>query len=176
MKSLLLSVLIICTATPIYTQTNSSAYTELGRKFCKTLLLRDAELVEYKGRCPGLGGYQLLVNQEDSSFDLAVLTPTGTETSLNLWDPVRHTSSSLGPKAEWRLKTEAGKSTPIGLIVRYNFEEKESPTRKASFLIVIKLTEKEICVTDKINQGPNANEEARRRADLSANKACLKTN
>jgi hypothetical protein len=174
LRILFLCLVIICSVASTQAQTNTSAYTDLDRKFCRTLLLRDAELIEYEGRCSGLGGYKLLVTQEDTSHDLSVVTPKGEKNSLNLWNPASQASSSLGPKAEWRLKTEAGKSTPVALIVRYNFAETNSPNKKASFLVVVKITPKEICVTDKINSGSNANEEARRSADMSATQPCFK--
>ena len=173
MKSLFLCGLIICSASVTTAQTNTSGYTDLDRKFCRTIVSRSAEMIEYEGRCPGLGGYKLLVNQEDVSYDLTLVTPKGSEHPLKLWNPDSYTSSSFGPKAEWRLKTEGGKSTPVALIVRYNIEDAKRSNKKESFLVVIKIAQNEICVTDKINSGPNANEEARRSADISATKPCL---
>ena len=43
-----------------------------------------------------------------------------------------------------------------------------------SYLAVTKITPTEICVTDKILSGANANEDARRAADTAATKPCLK--
>jgi hypothetical protein len=173
LRVLFLCLVIIFAVTPALAQANTTAYTDLGRKFCRTLLLRDAELIEYQGSCPGHGGYKLLVIQEDTSHDLTVVTPKGTKHPLNLWDPDSQASSGLGPKAEWRLKTEGRTSTPVALIVRYNTEETQT-FRKRSFLVIVKITAKEICVTEKIDSGPNANEQARRSADLSPTQPCLK--
>ncbi|HEX2268493.1 MAG TPA: hypothetical protein VHH35_03120, partial [Pyrinomonadaceae bacterium] len=61
------------------------------------------------------------------------------------------------------------------LIIRYNAnEDPESPNKQSSYLAVTKITASEICVTDKIMPGANANEEARRAADAAATKPCLK--
>ena len=64
---------------------------------------------------------------------------------------------------------------PIGLILRYNAsEDPEHPDRTTSYLVVAKITRNEICVTDKIAPGANANADARRAADTATNKPCLK--
>jgi hypothetical protein len=81
----------------------------------------------------------------------------------------------VGPKAEWRLVTQNRKLVPVALIVRYNAsEDPESPNKITSYLAVAKITQIEICVTDKISPGPNANEDARRAADAASTKPCLK--
>ena len=69
------------------------------------------------------------------------------------------------------------KLVPVALIIRYNAnEDPESPNKQTSYLAVTKITDSEICVTDKISPGANANEDARRAADAAVNKPCLKKN
>ena len=83
--------------------------------------------------------------------------------------------SSLGPKAEWRMALQNRKLKPVALILRYNAnEDPESSTKVTSYLAVAKITPTEVCVTDKISPGPNANEDARRAADAASTKPCLK--
>jgi hypothetical protein len=61
------------------------------------------------------------------------------------------------------------------LIVRVNASEnQEDPNKKSSYLAVAKITPQQVCVTDKIAPGATANEEARRAADASSSKPCLK--
>jgi hypothetical protein len=57
--------------------------------------------------------------------------------------------------------------------VRFNASENpEHPEKTTSYLVVSKITAKQICVTDVIKPQANANELARRLADQSGNKAC----
>jgi len=152
-----------------------SAYTNLDAKFCKTLKSTAEEAGSYVGRCPGTSGYTLLVEEGDLRQNITVVTPQKSKHSLDLWTVVSPAFSSLGPKAEWRLTTQNRKTTPTALIVRYNASEDSSkPEKTTSYLAVIKITPKEICVTDKVSPGPKANEDARRLADESATKPCLK--
>ena len=156
-------------------QTPTSTYTNLGEKFCRTLKSSDAEGGEYVGRCPGIAGFTLLVTEGDLRQNVTVVTPKGAKHSLELWSVVSSAFSSLGPKAEWRVKRVKNKTTPTALIVRYNASENpDKPEQTTSYLAVIKITTTEICVTDKVSPGARANEEARKLADESATKPCLK--
>ena len=104
-----------------------------------------------------------------------MFTPQGKEHSLDLWSVVSGGFSSLGPKAEWRIATQKRKSVPVALILRYNASENpEAPDKRTSYLAVAKITATEICVVEKISPGPTANEDARRSADASSTKPCLK--
>jgi len=156
-------------------QTPTSTYTNLGEKYCRTLKSSDAEGGEYLGRCAGVAGYTLLVTEGDLRQNITVVTPKGAKHSLELWSVVSSAFSSLGAKAEWRVKKAKNKITPTALIVRYNASENpEKPDQTASYLAVIKITTTEICVTDKVSPGAKANEDARKLADESATKPCLK--
>ena len=147
-------------------------YTTLAEKQCRKLKSTGDD---YLGRCPGVGGYSLLVAEGDLRQNILVVTPKGERHSLELWSVVSPAFSSLGPKAEWRVVTQSRKTIPAALIVRYNAsEDPEKPDKQTSYLVVAKITATEVCVTDKIGPGPKANEEARRLADEAANKPCLK--
>jgi hypothetical protein len=156
-------------------QTSSSVYTPLSEKQCRTIKSTAAEGGEYEGRCRGTAGYTLIVTEGDLRQNVTVVTPKGAEHSLELWDVISGGLSSVGPKAEWRVAKQNGKIAPIALIIRYNAnEDPESPNKRSSYLAVTKITPSEICVTDKILPGANANEAARRAADAAATKPCLK--
>ncbi len=156
-------------------QTIRSVYTNLGEKQCRTIKSSAEEAGEYLGRCPGIAGYSLLVAEGDLRQNITVVTPKKTEHSLDLWSVVSPAFSSLGPKAEWRVTTQKNKVVPVALIVRYNASENsENPDKTTSYLAVIKITSSDICVTDKVSPNPKANEDARRLADQSATKPCLK--
>jgi hypothetical protein len=157
-------------------QTNTSVYTPLNTKQCRTLKSESSEGGDYLGRCPGTSGYVLLVEEGDLRQNITVVTPRGAKHSLELWQVVSGAFSNLGPKAEWRMSRQNGKLVPVALIVRYiASEDPENSNKTTSYLAVAKITAQEICITDKISPGATANEDARRAADTATTKACLKT-
>jgi hypothetical protein len=156
-------------------QANRSFYTPLGDKACRTTKSAEEGDDGYEARCRGAAGYSLLLSEGDLRQNITVITPQGVKHSLDLWSVVSGGFSSVGPKAEWRLAMQNGKLTPVGLIVRCNAsEDPDNPDKRTSYLAVAKITLSEICVTDKIFSGPKANEDARRAADASTTKPCLK--
>lgn len=156
-------------------QTNSSVYTPLAEKQCRTIKSPDSQTGDYEGRCRGVGGYTLIVTEGDLRQNVTIVTPAGAKHSLELWDVISGGFSSVGPKAEWRMAKQKGKLAPVALIIRYNSnDDPESPNKQSSYLAVTKITGSEICVTDKIMPGPKANEDARAAADAAVNKPCLK--
>lgn len=151
----------------------TSIYTALEGATCKTIESSEEGTGWYKGRCKGLSGYDLLVMEGDIRQTITVLDPKQKEFPLELWNTVSSGFSSLGTKAEWRVKKQANKTLPLALIVRFNASENpEHPEKTTSYLVVSKITAKQICVTDVIKPQANANELARRLADQSGNKAC----
>jgi hypothetical protein len=167
-------ILLLLAVTAMF-QANSSVYTPLAEKQCKTVKGPDSQTGDYEGRCRGVAGYSLIVTEGDLRQNVIVVTPQGAKHSLELWDVISGGFSSVGAKAEWRMSKQNGKLAPVALIIRYNAnDDPESPNKQSSYLAVTKITASEICVTDKIMPGPNANEDARRAADASAGKPCLK--
>jgi len=163
--------LLICTTTAT-AQANRSVYTPLGDKDCKTIKSAEAGDEGYEARCRGTAGYTLLLSEGDLRQNITIITPQGKQHSLDLWTVISGGFSSLGPKAEWRLDKA---SAPVALILRYNAsEDPDKPDKRTSYLAVTKITPTEICVTEKISPGPTANEDARRAADASSTKPCLK--
>lgn len=150
---------------------NRSLYTSLEAKQCRTIKTETTGAGDYEGRCRGVYGYSLLLLEGDLRQNVIVVTPKGARHSLDLWDVVSGGFSYVGPRAEWRIK-----KSPVALILRYNAsEDPEHPNRKTSYLVVVKITRDEICVTDKISGGAKANTAARSAADNAATKPCLKT-
>ena len=167
-------MLLACVATAV-AQSNRSVYTPIGDKQCRTLKSAEAGDDGFEARCRGTAGYSLILSEGDLRQNLTVITPKGTEHSLELWSIVSSGFSSVGPKVEWRLTTRNGKTAPVALIIRYNAsEDAEAPNKLMSYLAVAKITANEICVTEKISPGPKANEDARRAADAATSKPCLK--
>ena len=153
-----------------------SVYSDLAPSKCKTLTT-DRETGASTQRCPGIGGYKLLVHDDDARQSITVVTPNGKKHDLDFWDVVTHGFSSVGSKAEWRVSRNKRKLAPIALIIRVNAsEDSENPNRKTSYLTVTKLTPEKICVTHKIPQSADANARARQAAYEARTAACLKDN
>jgi hypothetical protein len=154
-------------------QANDSMYTSLSTKACRTVKSTSDEGGSYVGICPGVAGYKLQLEEGDLRQNIRVVTPAGQKNSLELWNVVGSSFSSLGEKAEWRIKRAGAKVTPIALIVRYNVADPENSTKSTSWLAVAKITAAKICVTDKIAPKASANVEARVAADSAGKKQCL---
>lgn len=152
----------------------SSIYTDLSEGKCKTIESTAEEAGSYVGECAGVGGYKLEVLEGDLRQSINVVAPNGKKHELNLWSNVSPAFSSLGEKAEWRVTGEGEKAKPTALIVRYNAADKpEKPEGDTSYLVVTKINGDSVCVTDVVKPSKDANVEARRLADTSADKPCL---
>jgi hypothetical protein len=166
-----MAVMLAC-ATTSPAQANRSVYTPLGEKQCRAIKSAEAGDEGYEARCRGTAGYTLILSEGDLRQNITVITPKGKQHSLGLWTVISGGFSSLGPSAEWRIDKA---SAPVALILRYNASENpDQPEKLTSYLAVTKITPTEICVTDKISPSATANEDARRAADASSTKPCLK--
>jgi hypothetical protein len=154
-------------------QSPQSVYTDISAKACKTIRV-DKESGASVQRCTGVGGYNLLVADDDSRMSITVVAPDGKKADLNYWSVITTAFSSLGSRAEWRVVKKNGKPVPLALIVRVNAtEDPDNPNKVTPYLAVSKITSQAICVTDKINPGATQNVDARRAADSAASRACL---
>ncbi len=149
--------LILVCAVGVFAQSNRSVYTNLGEKGCRTIKADSSGAGSYEGICPGVGGYKLQIEEGDLRQNIQVITPAGKKHSLDLWTVIGSSFSSLGDKAEWRVRTQKGKVVPVALIVRYNLSNPEDSTKITSYLAVAKLTASRICITAKIAPGAGAN-------------------
>lgn len=151
----------------------TSVYTTLADKQCKTLELNVEESGYYRGRCPGTGGYKLELIEGDLRQTINVIAPNRKKYELSLWTNVSSAFSAVGDKAEWRVMTEKGKITPVALIVRFNASENpDNPNQMTSYLVVSKITANDICITDVVKPGSDANAKAQELADDAAKKSC----
>lgn len=154
-------------ATSTLAQKVTSVYTNLDDKNCKTLESDSSGAGSYRGRCPGIGGYKLDLLEGDIRQTINVIAPSKKTFELNFWGYYGG-FSSVGPKAEWRMKG----TTPIALIVRFIVANAEDSTKNTSYLMVSKITKSEICVTDVVNPSKTQNAEAQKLADEAATKPC----
>lgn len=167
--------LLLITATAASAQAVQSIYTTLSQKACKTIMVDPGPGESSTQQCPGVAGYKLLVHEGDLRQSITVIKPDGSKHDLDLWNKVGGGGFSyVGPRAEWRVKRQRGKLTPVALIVRFEVSETaDNPNKKTSYLTVSKITPAEICLTDSVRPSPNMNVEARRLADNAASKPCL---
>lgn len=173
-RSVFLSILtLVSCSMSASAQANESTYSSLANKDCRSSKSKTAD---YLGRCPGVAGYTLLITEGDLRQNVTVVAPDGRKSSLELWSVISGGFSHVGPRAEWRIKRQNGKSIPVALIVRLTAnEDPANPEKQNSYLAVSKITASEICVTAKIPPGPNANNDARRAADEAVTRQCLTT-
>ena len=174
MKRLPLIILVsaFCAAT-VAAQKAESVYTDLEAKTCKTIEF-EHEGYSSTQECPGVAGYKLHVLEGDERQSITVVKPDGSKHPLDFWSTVSPAFSSVGQKAEWRVRARRGRVEPFALVVRYNARENPDNFEAfTSYLVVARIAPGRVCVTDKIAPGPRANELARAAADASATKPCL---
>jgi len=148
-----------------------TVYVDLTGSKCKTTDKNEDEGWSVQ-RCEGVGGYKLEVTDGDDRQTVSVIAPGGKISDLNFQANVSVGFSSIGEKAEWRVKKNDGKITPIAMIIRLN-ATKGDGAKTDSYLVVSKITADESCITDIVKPIANANEEARKLADTSAKKPCI---
>lgn len=150
-----------------------SIYVDLAGRQCVTRSV-DQEHGVFVQRCPGVGGYGLVVEDFDGRQSVSVERPDKTLKSLDYDRVITSGFFTLGPKAEWRVDRSGGKLVPVALIIRViASEDPVAPDRKTSYLAVARISSSGICVTDRIRASATMNEEARHAADASSSKPCL---
>ncbi|MBA3805104.1 MAG: hypothetical protein H0X14_05255 [Acidobacteria bacterium] len=176
----LLIVVVICLAGASVFQLDAqssgsltSIYTDIAGSSCRTIFTH-RESGATTQSCAGVAGYKLEVEDDDARMSITVVAPNGKKSELSYWGVITSSFSSLGNKAEWRVRKVKGKNVPVALIVRVNANEDSSnPEKLTSYLAVAKITPSRTCVTERIGPSAKANEEARRAADRAADKQCL---
>lgn len=150
-----------------------SVYTSIAARDCATVSTNE-EGARSTQRCKGVGGYGLLVEDADARTSVTVVAPGGKKHDLKYWQVVTTAFSSIGGKAEWRVRRQGARDVPVALIVRLNASDNaERPDKPTSYLVVAKITPQQVCVTDRIDPAADANEQARRAADTAASRPCV---
>ncbi len=152
-------------------ETYESRYTSLKAKDCITIREGHESIVQ---ECPSFSGYRLHASEFDLRQSLTLLKG-GHEYPLEFWDTVSPAFSTLGSKAEWRFIEETDKPRAIALIVRLNVVTGEEANKTKSWLVVSKITDKNICVVGKIppQTDGSQNQKARDLADAAEAMPCL---
>ena len=171
---LLILTLLTCGGVVASAQGVQSVYTNLSGKGCRTIE-EDEEAAGYiSQQCRGIAGYKLIVDSQDLRQGVTVISPDGAKHELNLGYIGGGSFSFLGGKAEWRVRRVKGKLVPIALIMRFSTAETQDDgsSKDIPHLTVTKITPTKICLLEPQPAGRNANVEARRLADNSADKPC----
>ncbi len=158
---------ILAMVSPVALGQIKSIYTGLTDKDCKasSVPVEDG----YRGVCPGVAGYTLELLEGDLRQTVNVVTPDKKKHELELWSNVSSGFSSLGAKAEWRMK---GKM-PVALILRYNASENpEDSSKITSYLVVVKISKSDVCIVDILKPSKTQNIDARKLADTPSKRIC----
>jgi hypothetical protein len=160
----------------IYAETIAarSIYSDLSGADCKPLD-QNIETGASVRECQGPGGFRLLVLHDDDRSSVTIVTPEDKRFPLDFWNVVTHGFSDVGAKAEWRIKSQSGSVSPIGLVVRVNYLDQTNLARpkNKSVLAVAKITTNQACVVQIVTSTASANVHARKLADDSASQRCL---
>ena len=152
-----------------------SVYTEISQPPCALLPASGEPGDEEDGlRCKGPAGWDLLALSGDLRASVTLVAPDGKEHPLDYWRVITGSFSTLGPRAEWRVREIDGRPVPHALVVRvFANEDPDHPERRTSYLAVAKITALETCVTARIAAGADDNTRAREAADAAAARPCL---
>ncbi len=167
MKPVSLSMLVLLLFSSTAFGQTKSLYTGLTAKDCKASKqpVEDA----YIGMCPGVAGYSLELLEGDLRQTVNVIAPGKKKYELELWTNVSNGFSSVGAKAEWRMQ---GKS-PVALIIRFNASENsEDSSKVTSYLVVVKISNSEVCIVDILKPSKTQNIDARKLANTPAKRVC----
>lgn len=150
--------------------TNTSSYTSIEQKDCVTL---DSDNMGSIQECESFEEITVKVIEGDIRQSI-ILTRNNREYDLAFWDTVGASFSSLGEKVEWRHE-QAEPNNIKGIIFRFEASnDSEELARVSSYLVVSKITKKEICVVATILPQDNQNKVAREVLDLEKELPCLK--
>lgn len=152
-----------------------SAYTKIDTTHC-TVIASDRGVADSSvSKCQPYAGIDVLVEYGDARDDI-VLVRKGKPYYLDLQRHISWAFSMLGDTIEWRFPSKKPYQ-PVAMIVRFNAQDKidkKGMPSNVSYLVVTKITDKEICIVGKIDPVRNQNLKARDMADRASTMACLK--
>lgn len=146
-----------------------SSYTSIKSKNCK--VLRSHHMGGTLS-CKGFSNIKVQLEEDDLRQSLTLIRK-GKRYPLNFWSNVTNEFSQLGSVIEWRYKKgRRGKRGKLkGIITRLNAEHSNNQT--TSYLVVVKITSKQMCVVGKIRPQAKQNQKARRMLERSYKMRCL---
>lgn len=153
-------------------EASRSVVTPLSGARCTTVRT-DPETGGTTRACPGVGGYTVLVLDDDARMSITLRAPGGAEHPLELWSTVTSAFSSLGDGLEWRVRGVGEGAAPYALVVEVRANESpEEPERVTVRRAVAKVGPDGSCVTGRLD-ATATREEVLRAADAAPGRSCL---
>ena len=146
-----------------------SSYSSIESRHCRLL---ESHRMGSTQSCPSFRGIKVNVIEGDLRQTINLIRKDK-EYPLNLWSKISPAFSFLGTKIEWR--HTKGKPRDIkGIIVRFNASEDfDNSAKTTSYLAVVKINAKTMCVVGKIAPQAKQNQKARNMLDRSHNMPCF---
>ncbi len=149
-----------------------SVATPLAEAGCTTVRT-DPETGGSTQACPGVGGYTVLVLDDDARMSITLRAPGGAEHPLELWSTVTSAFSSLGDSLEWRVRGAGEGAVPYALVVEVRASESpEDPERVTVLRAVAKVGPGGSCVTHRLDAAATR-DQVLRAADAAPGRPCL---
>lgn len=146
-----------------------SSYTSIAPKDCRTLESDNLGSIE---ECESFADIKVTVIEGDIKQGIT-LTRDNQRYELNFRNTISYAFISLGFELEWRYKRNEFEN-PMALIVRLEVnEDPEDLDKVTSYLVVSKITEKEICIVGKVEAQKNQDKVARAMAEKSHEMSCI---
>jgi len=146
-----------------------SSYTSIAQKDCRTLESDNLGSIE---ECESFSDMKVTVIEGDMKQGIT-LTRDNQRHELNFRNLISYAFISLGLELEWRYKRNEF-DNPFALIIRLEVNEDPEDLDKTNFyLVVSKITEKEICIVGKVEAQKDQDNVARRMAEASINLSCI---
>ena len=167
------AVSLLLLSTVLFAQDKfESKYTSIALKKCKQFSSDEMEGDDEMAgawHCESYDNIAVDVEAGDIRESITLIRK-GTAYPLEFWH-IFSGFSSLGKLIEWRYKKGEPKK-PQALIARYNVAG-EDPEKSTSYLLVSKITDKQICVVGNIPPKKNQNKLARKMADKATTMPCV---
>jgi hypothetical protein len=146
-----------------------SSYTSIAQKDCQTLESDNLGSIE---ECESFAGMKIIVIEGDIKQGI-ILTRDNKRYELDFRSVIAQGFISLDLELEWRYKRQEF-DNPMAMIIRLEVNEDEEDMEKiTSYLLVSKITEKEICIVGKIQIEENQDEIAYKMAEEAYKLPCI---
>jgi len=150
----------------------SSAYTSLNKPPCRLQSLQ-VEGANSQLSCPGVHGYRLLLLDSDGRMSVTVVSPRGSRHPLDFWETVTANFSSVGDRAEWRIRQRGSEAAPVAVIVPLKINDDPESSKATSYLVVARIDPGKVCAVGKFKDDADGRTQARSTADAAIELKCL---
>lgn len=150
----------------------ASEYSRLTQPPCRTKSVQ-VEGANSEQTCPGLYGYKLALLDSDGRMSVTVISPDNVRHPLDFWTTVTSHFSSLGKRAEWRIRKHSVKTAPEAVILPLSINEDPDLSAVTNYLVVARVDSSQVCVVQRLKNSPDGLAEARKVADHAHEMKCM---